>query len=259
MSYQWLFADSVVLEGATNATLELTNTTYEEWGDYTVVVTNFGGEAISTTAEVDVNPLLELDTTHSPDGSVAPIGPVYVFLGGSQTFTASPSGSSAVDFWYLDGEYAQAGGDSFTLTNIQSDHLVAAGFGDTVDLGVAVTTESGYVDVSSNITYSIEVTNNAANTATDAEVTDVLPYEFTFVSATSTQGTCVNSAGTVICSLGTLAAGETATITLVVTVSVNDIDTYSNTATVSADQTDLRTVNNSFTAYVNSTIALLGF
>src|SRR5208337_2940190 len=191
LSYQWVYADNVLLDGATNSTFVLNGVTFDETGDYTVVVSNEAGDAVSDAAFVNINPEFALAASSSPAGSISPSGSVLVSAGASQTFTATPGGSAAVDYWYVDGEYAQAGGNSFTLSNVQSSHVVSAGFGDTVDVGIAMQSSEGFglVDVGTNFTYSITVTNNGSAAATDVQVSDVLPEEVAFVSATSTQGT----------------------------------------------------------------------
>jgi uncharacterized repeat protein (TIGR01451 family) len=71
------------------------------------------------------------------------------------------------------------------------------------------------------LTYTITVSNPAAGAvAQNVSVTDTLPANVTFLSATSTVGTCTGSTGvtTVTCTVGTLTAGQTATITIQVIV-----------------------------------------
>src|SRR6202030_3436367 len=67
---------------------------------------------------------------------------------------------------------------------------------------------------SSPITYSVTATNNGPSPATGVVVTATLPAGVTFVSATSSQGTCTNASGTVTCSVGNLASGASATLTI---------------------------------------------
>jgi uncharacterized repeat protein (TIGR01451 family) len=95
------------------------------------------------------------------------------------------------------------------------------------------------------LTYSLAVTNNGPASATDVTVTDPLPSQVTFLSVTSTVGTCSQADGTVTCLLGTMADAATATITIL-TLPITE-GTATNTATVSADQTDPVPGNNSST------------
>jgi len=96
------------------------------------------------------------------------------------------------------------------------------------------------------LTYTIAVKNQGANDATGVVVTDPLSAsEVDFVSATATSGTCEHKANTVTCSLGTVNAGATATVTILV--EPKKTGTLSNTATVASPQ-DSTPNNNQATA-----------
>src|SRR4030095_7287263 len=84
----------------------------------------------------------------------------------------------------------------------------------TVDLGVVLSADPGPVSVSSNLVYTALVTNAGNNRATGIVVTNVLPPEITFVSASSSQGSCAYAEGSVICALGNLNGGESAVISI---------------------------------------------
>ena len=73
-------------------------------------------------------------------------------------------------------------------------------------------------------------------------LTDPLPAGVTFVSATPSQGTCSQVAGTVTCPLGTIASGANATVSVVVTPTTDG--TLTNTASVSSATSDPNGGNN---------------
>jgi uncharacterized repeat protein (TIGR01451 family) len=97
-----------------------------------------------------------------------------------------------------------------------------------------------------NITYTIRVENIGGGTAADAvTMTDALPGAVSFVSATTTVGSCTGKA-TVECTLGSMAQGDTIKITLVV--KANSEGTVTNTARAATTTTDPKPSNNSDTS-----------
>ena len=97
-----------------------------------------------------------------------------------------------------------------------------------------------------SFTYTITVRNaGAINDASGVVVTDTLPAEIDFVSATSSLGACDQKAKTVTCNLGQVNTGVTATVTIVVTAKKDG--TVSNTATVRSDFADTNDANNTDT------------
>jgi uncharacterized repeat protein (TIGR01451 family) len=98
-----------------------------------------------------------------------------------------------------------------------------------------------------NITWTMVVTNNGPDTDTGVTIADPMPSGNTFVSATTTQGSCTGGA-ILNCDLGTMAAGATVTITLVTTPST--VGTQTNVVTVAGDRPETDTTNNRATATV---------
>ena len=98
-----------------------------------------------------------------------------------------------------------------------------------------------------NITWTIVVTNNGPDVDTGVKISDPMPAGNTFVSATSTQGTCTGGA-ILNCNIGTMAAGASVTITLVTTPSTTG--NQDNTVTVAGDRPETNTTNNQATATV---------
>jgi uncharacterized repeat protein (TIGR01451 family) len=100
------------------------------------------------------------------------------------------------------------------------------------------------VTAASNLTYTITASNAGPDPATTVTVTDTLPGNVTYVSATPSQGSC-SGTSTVTCSLGTIASGANATVSLIVRPTGGDV---SNTATVTTTSTDSNLANNTSTA-----------
>ncbi|WP_405726821.1 calcium-binding protein [Streptomyces sp. NBC_01537] len=119
-----------------------------------------------------------------------------------------------------------------------------------VDLSVTKTGPAT-VALGDPATYTVTVTNTSATTAaTNVTLRDTLTGPGSLTSATPGQGTCTTTATTATCSLGTLAPGAHPTITLVT--DTRAAGTLSDTATVSATQSDPTPANNTATA--NTTV-----
>jgi len=65
--------------------------------------------------------------------------------------------------------------------------------------------------------YTLTASNTGVQTATSTVVTDTLPGSIHFNTADTTQGSCRQKAGTVTCTVGSLAPGASATVTIKVT------------------------------------------
>ncbi len=116
-----------------------------------------------------------------------------------------------------------------------------------VDLSLSKDTSQTDVSVGEDITYDMIVSNNQTSNAQDVVVTDILSSSLDFVSATPSQGSCSGTT-TITCNLGNIVAGDSATITLVVT--GNIAGSIDNTANVSVNGNDIDASNNSDSATV---------
>ena len=114
-----------------------------------------------------------------------------------------------------------------------------------VDLFLSKTDSPDPVIVGNNLTYTINVSNNGPSNATGVIITDTLPAGVTFVSAIPSKGSCSGTT-TVTCNLGTLNNAAIASATIIVKPTV--VGPLSNSASVSAVETDPNTANNSATA-----------
>ncbi len=84
----------------------------------------------------------------------------------------------------------------------------------TIDLQIQKTDRPNPVDVGGTLTYTLTARNNGPSTATQVVITDSLPATVTYLSSSSTQGTCSVSGKVVTCAIGTMPVGATVTVTI---------------------------------------------
>lgn len=109
------------------------------------------------------------------------------------------------------------------------------------DLAISKADSPDPVGVGSSLTYTLQVQNLGPDPASGVIVTDELPADVDFVSATATSGQCSRKAKKVTCALGGLNAptvdyGSPPTVTL--TVIPRKVGTITNRASVKGDQKD---------------------
>ena len=97
--------------------------------------------------------------------------------------------------------------------------------------------------------YAISVQNRGPSTASGVTVGDTLPSGVDFISATSTRGSC-SGTRTIVCAVGDLTSGATATVTL--TVRPRTAGVVSNRATVRSSTPDPNAANNAATTTVRA-------
>ena len=114
------------------------------------------------------------------------------------------------------------------------------------DLTITKTVDPEDAVVGQDVTYTIVVTNQGPGTATGVVVTDDLPAGVTVVS---------NSCGANPCNIGTLAAGASATITIVVTLPSTPGE-FVNTASVDSTSEDPTPGNDASSAALDSHLPL---
>ena len=115
------------------------------------------------------------------------------------------------------------------------------------DLALTKVVSNASPNVGDQVTFTVTLTSNGPDTATNVQVTDLLPAGLTFVSATPSQGTYDPATGQWI--VGSVTTATPPTLQLVATIASTDAQT--NTATISAsDLPDPNTANNTATASV---------
>jgi len=119
------------------------------------------------------------------------------------------------------------GGDVDDTNNSATD---AGGATAQADLAITKVADQTVVPARGEVTFTLDVANPGPSTATAVQVTDILAPNFEALEVTSSQGSCTE---TVACTLGALARGERATITIRARVlDAAAESTVTNTATV---------------------------
>ena len=225
---------------------------------YHLTVTNNGASSgPSTTSGVTVTDTLPAGVT------LVSATPSTGSCSGTTTVTCAlgifPGGAGAT----IDIVVAVSPSASGTLTNMATFSAVTADPNAANNTATATTTVVNGADLSitktgspnpvhtqQNLTYTITVHNSGPLDAAGTSVTDQLPRNTAFGSATASQGACSFSQPTkriVTCDLGAIANGTTVTVTIVVK-PPSKKTTITNTASVSATTSDPNTANNSASA-----------
>jgi uncharacterized repeat protein (TIGR01451 family) len=224
---------------------------------YTITVANAGPDAADNVMVSDALPLgATFVSAAASQGSCSGTATVSCNLG-----TVSDGGSATVTIVVtptVAGVLVNSATAGSTTTDptpgnntvSTSTTVSPAGGGSAADLSVAGSAAPSPVAVGSQLTYSIQVANTGPDGAGGVTVTDTLPAGVTLVSANASQGSCTGNP-VVVCDLGTMASGGTATVTLAVTPTVPGV--LVDTATVASGVPDPNSANNSavFTTTVN--------
>jgi uncharacterized repeat protein (TIGR01451 family) len=150
------------------------------------------------------------------------------------TYLGTAAGTDTIEASYTDTQGVLQRSNTVTKTWVIRD----------ADISV-VKTGPATVPSGAMIGYLVTVHNGGPADATNVTMIDVLPPGSTLVSATPSQGTCDT---TVMCSLGSIASGASATVAIVVTTAQAATGTLvCNTARASANQPDPNLVNNAST------------
>ncbi|QIG40995.1 hypothetical protein G5T42_17195 [Microbacterium sp. 4R-513] len=217
---------------------------------YTATVANASGEAASGVSSttffsgpVTVNTAsssqgsctVSAGTVTCALGTVPGSGAATVTIGVTPTAPGTVTASSKVSATTADPNQANNSDTESTTVNAPPG----------ADLGVSVAESVDPVALGSSFTYTATVTNATATTSNGASVQTVVTGPGTVDSASSSQGSCAVSAGTVTCALGTVAASGSATVTIGVTPS--GVGTVTAASTVSATTPDPNPGNNADT------------
>ncbi len=141
---------------------------------------------------------------------------------------------------------------SADANNFNKDHLNC--YNTLADLAVTKTVNNQTANEGTSLQYTVTVTNTGPDVASSTVVSDLVPSNVTFVSATPSVGSYNSTSGQ--WTIGNLAVNASATLTINVTVKNGTAgQTAVNTATASSATTDFNPGNNTATASTTITSA----
>jgi len=219
---------------------------------YTLLVTNNGPSTATGVVVTDLlPPEVSFTSGSASQGSVSEsAGTVTALLG---TLASGASATITLNVTTADSargtitNTATVAGNETETNSANNQDTEPTTIVPVVDLAIAKVDSVDPAEAGGALTYTLTVTNNGPSTATGVQVTDLLPPEVSFVSAVASQGSASHSGGSVSANLGTLLSGDTATVTLNVTIADSALGVITNTASVTATETETDTTNNSAT------------
>ncbi|HEX7833738.1 MAG TPA: IPTL-CTERM sorting domain-containing protein, partial [Thermoanaerobaculia bacterium] len=206
---------------------------------------NAGTTAFTFAVTLSAPPTSTVTVDYATSNGSASAGSDYTGATGTVTFVAGDSSENVTI--NVSGDTTFETNETFvvTLSNPSINATIADGSGTgtivnddgpLADLSITKTASDPTPQTGDQITYTIVVTNNGPDTATAVTVTDDLPDGMDVVSANSTIGSCT-TADPVVCTVGTLNNGQSATITLTVLLT-GAPGQYVNTAVADSAETD---------------------
>jgi uncharacterized repeat protein (TIGR01451 family) len=194
---------------------------------YTLVVHNAGPGAAENVTVADVLPAAITFDSVSTDTGTCQGGPAIAVacqlgtLGSGDTATITiHSTPQAPGIAVNTATVVSTTLDLDPLNNVDTETTtIGGGIVPTADLRVDKSDSPDPVNVGEDLTYTIVVTNDGPDAASLVTMTDVLPATVTLQSVSTDTGDCVE-APVVVCTIGDLADGAHATMTIVVTPNV---------------------------------------
>ncbi len=218
---------------------------------YTIVASNVAGPSSTTATVADTFPVsLTCNWTciGSGGGSCTAAGAgnindaVTLPVGGSVTYTAACSISPTATGSLVNTATVTSASDPNSGNNNATDTDTLVGQS---DIAVTKSVDNASPGLGTNVVFTIIATNNGPSDAAGVQVNDLLPLGLTFVSGVASSGSYVNATG--VWTVGSLANGASATLTL--TATVNRAQAQVNQAT-STGQGGVDTQGNNNTATV---------
>ena len=153
----------------------------------------------------------------------------------TQFVAVVPAGASTGPLTVITADGSGAGPVNFVVTT-------------SPDLAALQANSPAVASFGSNVTITVTVTNSRASIASGVTLTDTLPTGYTFVSATSSQGTPTFANGVVTCAVGAVTNGQAVTVTIVATAAINGLG--ENRVNLTLTETDFNPSDNFSSLYI---------
>ncbi len=221
---------------------------------YTITAVNTGPSSATGVTVVDTLPAIADVTFVSATTSVSGVTPsvagnvVTADFGNlasgtpvTLTVTVVPTAAAVAASPLTDS--ASITGNEYDPTPANNSLSASTTITPSADLTVGIVPSPSPVEAGKNVTYTITATNNGPSAATGVIVTDTIPGDVTFVSATG--NVTPNGSGVITFNVGNLADNGTATFHVTVTAQGTSASPTTDTATITGGQYDPNTGNNS--------------
>ena len=213
---------------------------------YTVVVTNNGPDTAENVTLSDSMPAGTTFLLPSISRGYCSSTPSFIFchvgtLDAGESATLTIRTTASVPGVITNSAHANSDtNDPDTSNNGDSEDTTVTAL--QADLSVTKSDNADPVIVGEEFRYTVVVTNNGPDTAENVTLSDSMPAGTTFLLPSISRGYCSSTPSFIFCHVGTLDAGESATLTIRTTASVPGVIT--NSAHANSDTNDPDTSNN---------------
>lgn len=236
---------------AVTASVSKANPNQNEAIAYTITVSNNGPNNAT-----GVNVSNQLPAGLTITGSSATAGTFNATTGAWNVGTVLTSGSQTLTIYArptvtgnlnLTSSQTHTEYDAVSNNNAASAAINVAPTADVAITNTISAPANGTNYTNESVSYTVTVTNNGPSTATNIAVTDMLPASLTYTSSTTTSGTGSYNPVTGAWSVGTLASGTSATLTINATINQSAVIT----STASQTHTEYDNVNGNNSASIS--------
>jgi uncharacterized repeat protein (TIGR01451 family) len=204
--------------------------------NFPVLTTAIANEGTSIEGDLNSTPetTFDVDFYSSPDCDASQNGEGAAYIGSTQVVTDDQGNGTVSVTVSPTVQVGDVVTSTATAPNGNTSEFSGCEELEAPDLSLTKSAAAGDYETTDTLTYTIDVANAGPGGATDVIVTDNLPDEVSYESATPTSGTCEENNNVVSCNLGSLGVSDSDSVTIEVT--IDDAGLIQNGASVSSFQ-----------------------